>query len=123
MYYVEICIQKQILNYKDMTGLKIGRNTPIAALTVGQYLDLMATQTPKVVQVEKPQSNIVGIEGAEEITGYSRAAIYQMTKNRQIPFYKSASNGRKLIFKRDELERWVASRRFQTTQEFVEENL
>ena len=48
------------------------------------------------------------------ITGLSRGHLYSLTSNRQIPYYKK---GRKLYFKKSELEDWMLQDRVMTAAE------
>jgi len=41
--------------------------------------------------------------------------IYSLTSRRKIPFYKP--NGKKIFFKKDELEKWILSHRMDTDEE------
>lgn len=59
--------------------------------------------------------NVLTLEEACLVTGLSKARIYTLTSNKQIPHYKL--NGRKLYFNKAELERWLLSCRVDTTNE------
>ena len=42
---------------------------------------------------------------AADYLGLKMGGLYDLTKNKKIPFHKP--NGKKLLFKRDELDAWV----------------
>lgn len=87
-------------------------------LTVREEVGLLIPQEPL-----KELPTCVGVAGACEITGYKAPTIYKLVNERLIPFYKSGANGRKLTFKREELEAWMTAKRVGTTAEFVAERM
>ncbi len=54
---------------------------------------------------EKPQEEWLDINGACDLLKLSKSAIYKRTMEQSIPFYKT---GKKLLFKRSELEEYIA---------------
>jgi excisionase family DNA binding protein len=54
------------------------------------------------------QHDIIFIDGACDITGYSKATIYSFVHKKQIPFHKAAGR-RKLFFKKAELLSWMGT--------------
>lgn len=54
----------------------------------------------------QPQPETGGIDLAIKVTGYSKSKIYKLAPHGSIPCGKF---GRKLVFRRDELEAWVAA--------------
>ena len=57
----------------------------------------------------KGNFDIVDIEGASQLTGYSLNTIYKFTSTNQIPFIKRPG-GRKLFFSKKALETWLLGR-------------
>jgi len=51
--------------------------------------------------------------------GYSKSYLYKLTHSRQIPHYKP--NGKKLYFKRCDLEAWLLRNRVKTADEIEQE--
>ena len=51
--------------------------------------------------------------------GYSKSYLYKLTHSRQIPHYKP--NGKKLYFKRSDLEAWLLRNRVKTADEIEQE--
>ena len=45
--------------------------------------------------------------------------IYKRTRTREIPCHRSGTNGRKLVFKRDEIVAWMTARKQETKDEFI----
>ena len=62
--------------------------------------------------------NVLDIDDACLLTGMSKGHLYKLTSNRGIPHYK---NGRKLYFKREELEKWMLDERVKTNEEIDRE--
>lgn len=58
--------------------------------------------------------NVIDVEEAAMLTGYTVKGIYTLTSEKRIPHYKK--NG-KLYFKKDELEAWMTENRVMTQRE------
>jgi excisionase family DNA binding protein len=54
--------------------------------------------------------DLLDIDGASELTGYSKQTIYKLTCQRQIPFIKRPG-GRKLFFSKKALESWILGKK------------
>lgn len=54
-----------------------------------------------------------------ELTNYAKDTIYKWTRTREIPCHRSGTNGRKLVFKRDEIVAWMTARKQETKDEFI----
>ncbi len=63
--------------------------------------------------------NILSLAEAAEYLQTSKAQLYKLTSERTIPFYKP--NGKKIYFKRDELDEWVYGSRVSPHHEIEEE--
>lgn len=62
----------------------------------------------------KPQLKFIGIESAEELTGYTKSYLYKLVWLKKIPHYKREN---RLFFKPDELEKWIEENRVPTAEE------
>ena len=58
--------------------------------------------------------NVIGVEEAAMLIGYTVKGIYMLTSEKRIPHYKK--NG-KLYFKKDELEAWLTENKVLTEAE------
>ena len=56
-----------------------------------------------------------------KLLGYSIKSIYFLTSTRKIPHYKP--NGRKIFFKKDEINHWISKGKIKTDDELHEESL
>jgi excisionase family DNA binding protein len=65
--------------------------------------------------------NILTVDEVINYTGFSQKQIYKLTSSRQIPHYKPS--GRKLFFKKDELDEWITQGRVKTIGELGDESL
>jgi hypothetical protein len=95
--------------------------TPLAALTIGQFKDLLGEMVkPQLIVQTKQESfpETFGKNECSQLTGYAVNTINKMICEKKIPFYKRNA---KVIFKRDEIEDWLLSNRIQTVEEFIEE--
>ena len=59
----------------------------------------------KINLPEKPAEEWLDIDGACDLLKLSKSSIYKRTMDQSIPFYKT---GKKLLFKRSELEEYIA---------------
>ena len=57
---------------------------------------------------------ILNVTEAADLTGLARQTLYGMTSQRTIPFFK---RGKRILFKRSELEQWLLENRQQTISE------
>ena len=63
------------------------------------------------------QTEMLTIKEVSELTGYKRATIYKLTCERKIPFHKPAHGGRRIFFKREEINQWLESNCIETLEE------
>mgnify|MGYP000990218339 FL=1 len=61
-----------------------------------------------------PAKTILTMPEASELTGLARQTLYAMTSQRIIPHFK---RGKRVLFRREELEQWMMENRRQTLQE------
>ena len=67
------------------------------------------------------QTVMLTIKEVSELTGYKRATIYKLTCERKIPFHKPAHGGRRIFFKREEINQWLESNCIETFEESFKE--
>lgn len=58
--------------------------------------------------------SVLDIHEVALLTGFSVAHLYQLTSRREIPHYKK---GKKLYFEKEEVERWMTSKKVLSNQE------
>ena len=95
--------------------------TPLAALTIGQFKDLLGEMVkPQLVVQNKQESfrETFGKTECSQLTGYAVNTINKMICEKAIPFYKRNA---KVLFRREEIEAWLLANRIQTVEEFIEE--
>ena len=100
----------------------ISDTTPLALLTVGQFVDLInkqLTSLPAPEKVEEKPENI-NMKEVKELTGYSRDTIYKLVRERKIPCYRHTEAG-KLFFKRAEITAWMNNQKVKTIDELLSE--
>lgn len=87
-------------------------------LTVGQMKAIVESilKDASLLFTKNVQTEILTIEEVSELTGYKRATIYKLTCERKIPFHKPAHGGRKIFFKRGEINQWLQSNSIKTYQ-------
>ena len=63
--------------------------------------------------------NILTVEDLMDYTGFSQKQIYKLTSTRRIPHYKPS--GRKILFKKDEIDEWITRGRVDPFDELSNE--
>ena len=94
----------------------------VVQLTVSQIKAIIRDvlqESPLYLTSEK--SETLTIEEDSELTGYKKATLYKLTHERKIPFHKPAHGGRRIFFKRAEINQWLESNRFETYEEYARE--
>ena len=94
--------------------------TPLAALTIGQFKELIGkiVQPQPIIQTEQESlTNTLDKKKCSLLTGYSVNTINKMICEKKIPYYKKNA---RVIFKKNEIESWLLSNRIQTVEEFIE---
>jgi excisionase family DNA binding protein len=95
--------------------------TPLAALTIGQFKELIGTMIqpqPGPQSKQKSFPDTFGKNECSQLTGYAVNTINKMICEKAIPFYKRNA---KVLFRREEIEAWLLANRIQTVEEFIEE--
>lgn len=93
----------------------------VVQLTVSQIKAIIRDvlqESPSYLMSEK--SETLTIEEVSELTGYKKATLYKLTHERKIPFHKPAHGGRRIFFKRAEINQWLESNHFETYEESFE---
>ena len=93
----------------------------VVQLTVSQIKAIIRDvlqESPLNLTSEK--SETLTIEEVSELTGYKKATLYKLTHERKIPFHKPAHGGRRIFFKRAEINQWLESNHFETYEESFE---
>ena len=99
--------------------MDITEDTPIACLTVKQFIDIIKNntqpQTPSIPEQKEPSERLY-MKDVRELTGYSRDTIYNLVRQLKIPHYHYAETGR-LWFKRSEIIEWIDQQKIKTIEE------
>ena len=93
----------------------------VVQLTVSQIKAIIRDvlqESPSYLMSEK--SETLTIEEVSVLTGYKKATLYNLTHERKIPFHKPAHGGRRIFFKRAEINQWLESNHFETYEESFE---
>jgi excisionase family DNA binding protein len=70
------------------------------------------------VPVASPRASLGGLDLAVEVTGLKKPTLYALVHRREIPFLKK---GKRLYFKREDLEAWIEEGRKATRGEIEQE--
>lgn len=101
------------------------QNMILTPVSVPELVDLIASEVEARLQKQEindlPKDRI-GLKEAIVMTSLSPSAIYKLTMEGKIPYEKC---GKKLVFSREELEKWIDQRtkRIQPFEERVSKHL
>ena len=81
----------------------------------------------EVIKAERPDNTsntlkeVFGLDEFCEMPGYPKQTAYKLVHERKVPFYKPEHGGRKILFKRKEVEEWLTATRVATLDEFCDD--
>jgi excisionase family DNA binding protein len=78
------------------------------------FANTLLEASAKTAVAYAPQSEILTMQEAVEFTHMAKPTLYAMTSKRQIPHFK---RGKRVLFKRSELEAWMLEQKQQTVHE------
>ena len=86
-----------------------------------KFLDILNYHGEKLKKIESLLSlskTVLNLDEVCALTGLSKSHIYKLTCYSKIPYYKQSKH---LFFDRIEIEKWLKSSRFKTTDELEKE--
>ena len=98
---------------------QIKPDTLLIYLTVEQFISLLEKYLISQEPVKESLPEYFGIDTFCEITGYKKNTVYQLVRQKKIPVYRAAHGGKKLMFKRNETEKWMVEKRIGGLDEFI----
>ena len=116
MYHLCIELIKKNTTMKQRTSDDI-KEIPLIFLTVKEFINLQETIVGKEEGSTSFSPKIMSITDAAKYTGYKKSTLYRKTCSRSIPFHKQ---GNRVLFRKDELEKWLLKNRQETTEEYIE---
>lgn len=92
------------------------------AESLGERLNRIEDRLVKEAQREERMASegkeVLTVADTAAILGISEGSVYRLTSKKQIPFYKK---GRKVFFKKSEIDEWRLKRRVLTHEELEQE--
>lgn len=76
------------------------------------------TNRPEKRPINPPE--VFGVDMCCEITGYKKNTVYKLIHENQIPCFRPGNNGRKVMFRREEIYQWMTKRKQESNQEYIE---
>ena len=67
----------------------------------------------------KDWPEVFGMDTCCRLTGYAKHTLYKLTAKNGIPCFRAGNNGRRLMFRREDVLKWLLNRRQETTEEFI----
>ena len=92
------------------------KEKPLIYLTVEEFIILQGA-TGKKEGSTNFFPEIMSMSDAAKYTGYKKSTLYRKTCSRSIPFHKQ---GNRVLFRKDDLKKWLLSNRQETTDEYIE---
>lgn len=94
----------------------------VSQMTKEEFKSLLkATITEVLSQIKnegKDEDQLLNVKEASLFLGLAVATLYEKTSERLIPHYKQ---GKKIVFKKSELIKWIESRRIPTIEDIKAE--
>ena len=100
-----------------------GKKDMVVQLTTDELKKIIseAIKEERLDKVSNTLKEVFGLDEVCEMTGYSKQTAYKLVHERKVPFYKPEHGGRKILFKRKEVEEWLTATRVATLDEFCDE--
>ncbi len=100
-----------------------GKKDMVVQLTTDELKKIIseAIKEERLDKVSNTLKEVFGLDEFCEMTGYSKQTAYKLVHERKVPFYKPEHGGRKILFKRKEVEEWLTATRVATLDEFCDE--
>ena len=76
------------------------------------------TSRPEKQPIDPPE--VFGVDMCCEITGYKKNTIYKLIHENEIPCFRPGNNGRKVMFRLEEIYQWMTKRKQESNQEYIE---
>lgn len=94
----------------SLTQMSIAEFRAILREELAHLLPSISRKTDKQI----PQKEILGVDEVVELLGIKKSAVYHKTHQGKTPHFKK---GKKLYFRRTEIEQWLNTGRIQTVDE------
>ena len=100
-----------------------GKKDMVVQLTTDELKKIIseAIKEERLDKVSNTLKEVFGLDEFCEMTGYSKQTAYKLVHERKVPFYKPEHGGRKILFKRKEVDEWLTATRVATLDEFCDE--
>ncbi len=89
----------------------------IVQLNVAQMRAMLEEVVRQSSSAKTDEPEILDIEEASRLTGYTKATIYSMINRRQIPCAKPEHGGRRVYFVRSEIIKWLSAVEVKTNEQ------
>ncbi len=119
-FYHDMEFLRKEWEYMVLAPISLLRNiicSMLGAVLAASNSELRTSNKPLKRIEDYPE--FFGIDICSEFTGYAKDTIYKWTCTEEIPCHRSGTNGRKLVFKRDEIVEWLTARKQETKDEFI----
>lgn len=89
----------------------------LSTASIAPKTEKQKTNRPEKCPVDPPE--IFGVDVCCEVTGYKKNTIYKLIHENQIPCFRPGDNGRKVMFRREDIYEWLIKRKQYSNQEFI----
>ena len=100
----------------------IDRDTPIAFLTYGQFIDALKANWGEPLSTKQELPKFLNVDQLAKLTGYTRTTIYIKNSNKEIPGCKKQGTGRgsRIVFETEKILEWIESGNVKTKEEVLQ---
>lgn len=93
-------------------------NQMLSTASTEPKVEKQKTSRPEKQPIDPPE--VFGVDMCCEITGYKKNTIYKLIHENEIPCFRPGNNGRKVMFRLEEIHQWMTKRKQESNQEFIE---
>lgn len=90
----------------------------LSIVSIEPKTEKQKSNRPEKQPIDPPE--VFGVDVCCEITGYKKNTVYKLIHENQIPCFRPGDNGRKVMFRREEIYQWMTKRKQESTQEYIE---
>ena len=98
-----------------MAEIIVTSKSDLEAIVQNSVRQVLSEQTPKA---NEPVNDILSVEQAGAFLNLAKQTLYGFTSKNEIPFFKK---GKKLYFRKSELEQWLTQGKQKTLKEIQKE--
>lgn len=111
IYMIQTKEKRKNISFEEMPSLMADLVDVVSGLSKA-VSDFKRSNVKETVQMDINETCLM--------TGYKKSTIYQLVSDNKIPYHKPEHGGRKLIFFRTEIEKWLKGTKPESSEEYCD---